>query len=262
VHDANILPPHDSHTLPPDTTNIVPPQAANILPRHTTNSILPHDTIFGHVHLQQPSVTFDLPLTHSNPAVSVAIGLTSILPPTSGCDPVRSSPLPNPIEFDGLSRMNTIDSSTPPYHGPHTLKVGSANYAPELGASSRTIRVYGPSVGAVDIGDILPHKAVHVPLQVYHPSFQALADSGATVSCISAVTFDVLRYRCRDVFLVPSDILFHTSDGKQSGCMGTTVLPVTLGTLSVKVKLYIVQNLVSDFILGINYLFALRATLV
>jgi hypothetical protein len=156
--------------------------------------------------------------------------------------------------------MNTTDSSAPPYHGPHTLNVGPANYAPELGASSRTIRVYGPSVGAVDIGDDVPHKAVHVPLQVYHRSFQALADSGASVSCISAFTFDVLRHRCRDVFLVPSDRLFHTYDGTQSRCMSTTVLPVTLSTLTVKVKLYLVQNLVSDFILGVNYLFALRAT--
>jgi hypothetical protein len=43
--------------------------------------------------------------------------------------------------------------------------------------------------------------------------------------------------------------------------MGTTVLPVTIGTLTVKVKLYIVKNLVSDLILGVNYLFALRSTL-
>jgi hypothetical protein len=43
--------------------------------------------------------------------------------------------------------------------------------------------------------------------------------------------------------------------------MGTTVLTATLGTLTVKVKLYIVQKLVSDFILGVNHLFALRATL-
>jgi hypothetical protein len=63
------------------------------------------------------------------------------------------------------------------------------------------------------------------------------------------------------VFLVPSDKLFHTYDGKQSLCMGTTVLPVMLGTLTVKVKLCIVQNLVSDFTLDVNYLFALRATL-
>jgi hypothetical protein len=157
--------------------------------------------------------------------------------------------------------LNTTDSSAPPYHGPHTLKVGSANNAPQLGASFRTIRVYGPSVGAVDVGDDVPHKAVHVPLQVYHSSFQALADSGASMSGISAVTFDVIRRSCRDVFLVLSDKLFHSFDGKQSRCMGTTVLPVTLGTFTVKVNLYIVQNLVSDFILGVNYLFALRATL-
>jgi hypothetical protein len=88
----------------------------------------------------------------------------------------------------------------------------------------------------------VPHKAVHETLQVYHRSFQALADSGAYVSCISAVTFDVL-HRCRDVFPVTSDKLFHTYDGKQSRCMGTIVLPATLGTLTVKVKIDVVQNL-------------------
>jgi hypothetical protein len=101
--------------------------------------------------------------------------------------------------------MNSTDSSAPSYHGPHTLKVGSASYAPELGASSRTIRVYGTSVDAVNIEDDVPHKAVYVPLQVYRRSFQALADNGASVSCISAVTFDVIRRCCLDVFLVPSD---------------------------------------------------------
>jgi hypothetical protein len=80
------------------------------------------------------------------------------------------------------------------------------------------------------------------------------------MSCISAVTFDVLRRRCRDVFLAPSDKLFYTYDGKQSRCMGTTILLVTLGKLAVKVKLYTVQNLVSNLIFGDNYLFALRAT--
>jgi hypothetical protein len=258
VHDANILPPHGTHTLPPHTTNIVPPQAATILPPHTTNSLPPHDTIFGPVPLRRRVVTFNLPLMHSDPEVSVAVELTSIQPPTSGCTPVRSPPLSTPIEVDRLPRMNTTDSSAPPYHGPHTLKVSSANYAPELGANSRTIRVYVPSVGAVDIGDDVPHKAVHVTLQVYHRSFQALADSGASVSCISSITFDVLRRHCRDAFLVPSDKLFNTYDGKQSRCMGTTVLPVTLGTLTVIVKVYIVQNLISDFILDVIYLFALR----
>jgi gag-polyprotein putative aspartyl protease len=258
---TQIVPSHDAPTLPPHTTNIVPSQAANILPPHTTNSVPPHDTTFGTVPLRQRVVTFTLPLMHSDPDVSVAVELTSIQPPTSGCTPVRSPPRSISIEFERLPRMNTTDSSAPPYHGPHTLKVGSANYAPELGTCSRTIRVYGSSVGAVDIGDDVPHKAVHVPLQVYHRSFQALADSGASVSCISAVTFDVLRRRCRDVSLVLSDKLLHTYDGKQSRCMGTTILPVTLGTLTVKVKLYIMRNLVSDFILGVNYLFALRATL-
>jgi hypothetical protein len=113
----------------------------------------PHDTIFGPVPLRQPVVSFNFPLTHSDPEVSVDVELTSIQPPASGCTPVRSPPLSTPIEVDRLPRMNTADSSAPPYHGPHILKVGSANYAPELGANSRTIRVYGPSVGAVDIGD-------------------------------------------------------------------------------------------------------------
>jgi hypothetical protein len=223
VHDAIILPPHGTQTLPPHTTNIVPPQAANILPPLTTNSVSPHDTIFGPVPLRQRVVTFNLPLMHSDPELSVVVELTSIQSPTSGCTPIRSPSPSTPIEVDRLPRMNTTDSFAPPYHGPHTLKVGLANYAPELGASSRTIRVYGPSVGAVDIGDDVPHKAVHVPLQVFHRSFHVLADSGASVSCISAVTFDVLRRRCRDVFLVPSDKLFHTNDGKQYRCMGRTV---------------------------------------
>jgi hypothetical protein len=43
--------------------------------------------------------------------------------------------------------------------------------------------------------------------------------------------------------------------------MGTTDITVTLGTLSVKIKIYIGQNIVSDVILGVNYRFALRATL-
>jgi hypothetical protein len=43
--------------------------------------------------------------------------------------------------------------------------------------------------------------------------------------------------------------------------MGIIVLHVTLGKLTFMVKLYIVQNVVSDFIHGVNYLFALRATL-
>jgi hypothetical protein len=171
-----------THTLPPHTTNIVPPQAANILPPHTTNSVPPHDTVFGPVPLRQRVVLFNLPLMHSDTEVSVAVELTSIQPPTSGCTPVRSPPLSIPIEVDRLPRMNTTDSSAPPYHGPRTLNIGSANYTLELGASSRTIRVYGPSVGAVDIGGDVPHKAVHVPPQIYHRSFQVLADSGASVS--------------------------------------------------------------------------------
>jgi hypothetical protein len=153
--------------------------------------------------------------------------------------------------------MNITDSSAPPYHGPYTLKVGSANYAPELGASSRTIHVCRSSVGAVDIGDDVPYKAVHVPLQVCHRSFQALADSGAFVSCSSAVTFDVLRRRCREMFL----LFRRTNCSIPMTAMGTTIIPVSLGALTNKVKLYVVRNLVSDFILGVNYLFALRATL-
>jgi hypothetical protein len=163
VHDANILAPHGTHTLPPHTANIVPKQAANILQSHTTNSVPPHDTIFAPVPFRQRVVTFNLPLMHSDPEVSVAVELTSIQPPTSGRTHVRSPPLSTPIEVDRLPRINTTDSFAPPYHGPHTLKVGSANYAPQLGACSRTIRVYGPSVCVVDIGDDMPHKAVHVP---------------------------------------------------------------------------------------------------
>jgi hypothetical protein len=41
--------------------------------------------------------------------------------------------------------------------------------------------------------------------------------------------------------------------------VGATTLPITLGTLTTTIKLYIVQDLVSEFILGVNYLYALRA---
>jgi hypothetical protein len=166
VHDTNILPPYVTHTLTPHT-KVLPVHDANILP-HTANSIPPRDTISGPVPLRQPVVSFDLPLTHSDPEVSVAVELKSIQPPTSGCNPVRSPPLATPMEVDRLPRMKTTNSSAPSYHGPHTLKVGSARYAPELCASSRTIRVYGPSIDAVDIRDDVPHKAIHEPLQVYH----------------------------------------------------------------------------------------------
>jgi hypothetical protein len=71
-------------------------------------------------------------------------------------------------------------------HEPQTVMVGSANYTPELGASSRTITVNGPCVGAVDVGDDTLNRSVHVKLSVHHRSFQALADSGASVSCINA----------------------------------------------------------------------------
>jgi hypothetical protein len=127
------------------------------------NSISPHDTIFGPVPLRKQVITFNLPFTHSDPEVPVAVERTSIQPPISGCTPVRSPSLSTPIEVDRLPGMNTTDSSALPYHDLHTLKVGSANYAPELGASSRTIRIYGPSVGAVDIGDDAPHKPFMYP---------------------------------------------------------------------------------------------------
>jgi hypothetical protein len=40
-----------------------------------------------------------------------------------------------------------------------------------------------------------------------------------------------------------------------------TVLPVTLGSLTIMVKLYIVKNLVADLILGVNYLYHVGATI-
>jgi hypothetical protein len=62
--------------------------------------------------------------------------------------------------------MNTTDSSAPPYHVPHTLKVGSDNYAPELGASSRTIRVYAGLVTQIGMEqlDLAMEEQDHQPL--------------------------------------------------------------------------------------------------
>jgi hypothetical protein len=71
--------------------------------------------------------------------------------------------------------------------------VGWANYAPELGASSRTISANGPSVGAVDVGDDTLNHSIHVQLSVHHRSFQALADSGAPVSCVNASTIALIQ---------------------------------------------------------------------
>jgi hypothetical protein len=70
--------------------------------------------------------------------------------------------------------------------------IGSANYAPELGASSRTISVNGPCVGAVDVGDDTLNRSLHVRLSVNHRSFQAFADSGASVSFINASSFALI----------------------------------------------------------------------
>jgi hypothetical protein len=41
--------------------------------------------------------------------------------------------------------------------------------------------------------------------------------------------------------------------------VGATVLPVNLGTLTTTIKVYFVQDLVTEFILGAHYLYALRA---
>jgi hypothetical protein len=71
----------------------------------------------------------------------------------------------------------------------------------------------------------------------------------------------MLRRRCRVFILVPSSKLLDTYDGKQFGCMGTTITPGSLGTFIAKIKLNVVKNIVSDFILGVNYLFALHVTL-
>jgi hypothetical protein len=43
--------------------------------------------------------------------------------------------------------------------------------------------------------------------------------------------------------------------------MGMTVLPVTIGSFTAMVKLYIVKNLVADLILGVNYLYHVDATI-
>jgi hypothetical protein len=137
--------------------------------------------------------------------------------------------------------------------------IGSANYAPELGAISRTISVNGPCVGAVDVGDDTINRSVHVQLSVNHRSFQALADSGASVSCINASTFALIQRLCPGTYLHASGKAFLTYDGRKSRCVGATTLPITLGTLTTTIKLYIVQDLVSEFSLGVNYLDALRA---
>jgi hypothetical protein len=77
---------------------------------------------------------------------------------------------------------NTAVQTARTTHGSQTIMVGSANYAPELAASSRTISVNGLCVGAIDIGDDTLNRSVHVHLSVHHRSFQELADSGASVS--------------------------------------------------------------------------------
>jgi hypothetical protein len=96
-------------------------------------------------------------------------------------------------------------------------------------------------------------------LSVNHRSFQALADSGASVSCINASTFALIQRLCPGTYLHASGKAFLTYDGRKSRCVGATTLPITLGTLTTTIKLYIVQDLVSEFSLGVNYLYALRA---
>jgi hypothetical protein len=137
--------------------------------------------------------------------------------------------------------------------------VGSANDAPELGASSRTISVNGPCVGAVDVGDDTLNSSVHVQLSAHHSSFQALADSGASVSYINASTFALIQRRCPGTYLHTSGKAFLANYGRKSRCVGAIALPITLGTFTTTIKLYIVEYLVSEFILGGNYLYALRA---
>jgi hypothetical protein len=130
--------------------------------------------------------------------------------------------------------------------------VGSANNPQELGASSRTISVNGPCVGAVDVGDDTLNRSVHVQLSVHHRSFQALSDRGAYVSCINASTFALIQRRCPGTYLHTLGKAFLTYDGRESRCVCATTLPITLGSLTTTVKLYIVQDLVSEFILGVN----------
>jgi hypothetical protein len=107
-------------------------------------------------------------------------------------------------------------------------------------------------VSSVVAGDAVPRKAEHVNAHVHHRSFLALADSGAAVSCVNTTTYETIRRRCPGTPLAYSTKPFMTYDGKLPRCMGMTVLPVTLGSLTIMVKLYIVKTLVADLILGVN----------
>jgi hypothetical protein len=145
------------------------------------------------------------------PVEHVAPGLSLSCAANITSDRVRPPLRPPPGEVERLqqSSVGTIPApkrcsttalqTVRTKHGPHTIMVRSANYVPDLGISSRTISVHGPRVGAVDVRENTLNCSVHVQLSVNHRSFQALADSGASVSCINDSTFALIR----DVALVP-----------------------------------------------------------
>jgi hypothetical protein len=137
--------------------------------------------------------------------------------------------------------------------------VDSDNYATEVETTSRAVSVHGPHVASVVIGDDVIYRTVHVSTRVHHRSCLALAGCCSAISCINASTFETIRRRFPGTSIAPSDKHFITYNGKLVRYTGTTTLPITLGSLTVLVKLIIIKNLVADFILGVNYRYHLNA---
>jgi hypothetical protein len=113
------------------------------------------------------------------PVEHVAPGLSLPCAAIATPDRVRP-PLDSPPGEVQRLRQSSVENTTGPTkcnatklqtarttHGPQTIMVGSANYAPELRASSRTISVNGPCVGAVDVGDDTLNRSGHVQLSRY-----------------------------------------------------------------------------------------------
>jgi hypothetical protein len=116
-------------------------------------------------------------------------------------------------------------------------------------------------MASVVVGDDFINRTVHVSTRVHHRSCLAVADSGAAISCINASTFENIRRRCLGTSIASSDKPFMTYNGKVARCTGTTTLPITLGSITVSVKLFIIKNLVADLVLGVNYLYHLNAVI-
>jgi hypothetical protein len=83
---TQIFHPRMTHTL---TTSAHKKYCTSTGCKYSTSSYhkqyTPHDTISGPVPLRQPVVSFNLPLTHSDPEISGAVEQTSIKPRSSGC---------------------------------------------------------------------------------------------------------------------------------------------------------------------------------